>query len=417
MRIELHIEEKIGHLLEWLGAFGKDPGGGISRLLYTPEWLAAQKALEKLFLEAGLEVHYDAIGNLFGQLQGSRYKEETILTGSHIDTVKNGGLYDGQYGIIAGFLAIQYLQEKYGQPLRNLEVVSIAEEEGSRFPVSFWGSNNIVGQYSAEDVHNVRDFDGIPFVEAMHQAGFDFPPESQWVRSDLKAFIELHVEQGGVLERERKSVGIVRHIVGQRRYTIVVTGEANHAGTTPMKYRKDAGQAAFRMAQAVHELAVAHGEPLVATVGKINLQPNIANVVPGQAMFTLDVRHIDQGELEDFTDQALADMQQIARKVGVKIEIDQWVDTAPVAMDERLASVLKEQCEQSGISYKMMHSGAGHDAQVMAAHMPSTMLFVPSRRGISHSPHEYTDPKDLARGVQVLIRTLYHLAYKEEMLS
>ncbi|WP_094606795.1 Allantoate amidohydrolase [Sporomusa silvacetica DSM 10669] len=399
-------------LLKWLGEFGKDSDGGVSRFLYKPEWTEAQKALEQHMQQLGFVVQYDDVGNLFGRLEGTEYKDETILTGSHVDTVKNGGLYDGQFGIIAGIIALDYLKKEYGQPLRNVEVVSMAEEEGSRFPYAFWGVKNILGIAKREEVETMVDFEGIPFIEAMRKAGFRFQSEGRAVRKDLKAFVEVHVEQGGVLESEKKSVGIVEHIVGQRRFTIEITGEANHAGTTPMGYRKDAIHAASRSICAIMDITKNYGDPLVATVGKVELTPNIVNVVPGKALFTLDARHTHKDILVKFTEEVTAVMQEIALQAGVEIHIDMWMDADPVPMDPGIVAIIKKQCEKNGLNYKMMHSGAGHDSQIMAPAVPTAMLFVPSHKGISHSPLEFTESHDLGEGVKALVGALYELAYK-----
>ena len=406
------LQKKVVEKLEWLGEFGKDPSGGVSRLLYSKEWIKAQHALKDWIQQEGLDAHFDEVGNLFGTLKGKNDKE-TILTGSHIDTVKNGGLYDGQFGIVAGILAISYLKDKYGQPLRNLEIVSMAEEEGSRFPFSFWGSKNIVGMAKRENVETITDFDGTPFVKAMGEAGFGFRDETKGLRDDLKAFVEIHVEQGSVLETEEKSVGVVHSIVGQRRFTVEITGEANHAGTTPMGYRKDAVYAASQMIYEIITLARETGDPLVTTVGKIEARPNIVNVVPGSATFTIDVRHTDEEELVNFTGKMTERIYAIAKEHGVETEIEMWMDAKPVPMDAELVGILEKQCDKMGLNYKLMHSGAGHDSQIFARFVPTAMLFVPSYKGISHNPAEYTEPVDLVEGVKALIGTLYQLAYKE----
>ncbi len=408
----LDFGQKTEQLLKWLGQYGKDPNGGVSRFLYKPEWVEAQQALEQYMQQAGLLVYYDDVGNLFGRLEGSTFKEETILTGSHVDTVKNGGLYDGQYGIIAGIIALEFLRKEYGPPLRNVEVVSMAEEEGSRFPYVYWGVKNILGIARQEEVAGMVDFDGIPFTEAMGKAGFRFRPEGSSGRKDIKAFLEVHVEQGGVLEAEQKSVGVVQHIVGQRRFTVELTGEANHAGTTPMGYRKDALKAASRMICMIMDMAERYGDPMVATVGKVETTPNIVNVVPGKVLFTLDIRHTQKDILVTFSDEVTAKMSEIAAQAGVEIAIDMWMDAAPVPMDAGIVNVLKRQCDKNGLSYKMMHSGAGHDSQVMAPRIPTAMLFVPSHKGLSHSPLEYTNPHDLGEGVKALVGALYELAYQ-----
>lgn len=289
---EINLEKEIVDFIEWLSSFGKNENGGITRLLYTDEWKKTQDGLKDLIEEKGFHAYYDEVGNLFARLNGSTYTNETILTGSHIDTVINGGKYDGQFGIIGGIIAMEYLRDTYGPPVRNIEVVSIAEEEGSRFPFAFWGSKNIIGAVKKEMVEDLKDLNGLGFVEEMYRAGFGFKDESYEGRDDIKAFIELHVEQGGVLEIEKKPIGIVEHIVGQRRFTIEVKGQSNHAGTTPMCYRRDALYGTSKMIQAIMDKAIEYGEPLVATVGSLEVEPNTVNVVPGQVIFSLDIRHI-----------------------------------------------------------------------------------------------------------------------------
>ncbi|WP_316568172.1 allantoate deiminase [Neobacillus sp. YIM B06451] len=406
------LAEETAQKLEWLGSFGADFEGGVSRLLYSKEWVEGQNALKEWMENEGLEAHFDEVGNLFGKLKGKN-TDETILTGSHVDTVKNGGRYDGAYGIVAGILALKYLKEQFGQPLRNIEVVSMAEEEGSRFPYTFWGSKNIVGLAKREDVETITDFDGVPFVKAMSDAGFGFKDESKGPRNDLKAFVEVHVEQGNVLETEKKSVGVVHSIVGQRRYTVEITGQANHAGTTPMGYRKDAVFAASQMIVEIVSMAKEAGDPLVATVGKIEVQPNIVNVVPGKAIFTIDVRHTDKEAIVSFTEKMTARMNDISKEHEVETAIDMWMDADPVPMDPTVVELIEKQCKENGLNYKLMHSGAGHDSQIFAPVVPTAMLFVPSLKGISHNPAEFTEPADLAEGVKALIGALYELGYKE----
>lgn len=412
--LDLGLETE--RLLKWLGQFGGEEGGGVSRLLYTPEWLQAQQGLAQLMRQKGWAVRFDAVGTLFGRLEGTEYRDETILTGSHADTVRRGGIYDGQYGIIAAILALQQLQAKHGAPLRNIEIVSFAEEESSRFPYAFWGSKNLLALAGRSDVEHLADSAGVSFVDAMEQSGFDFRNESEPIRTDIKAFLEAHIEQGGVLEAEQKSIGVVTDIVGQRRYIIEVVGEANHAGTTPMGYRKDALYAAGTMICASIDLAKSYGDPLVATVGRIDASPNVSNVVPGKTVFTLDTRHTDSGILYAYTEEAISQIKNLAAKLKVEVGISMWMDAAPIPMNQRLVELLVSQCRKNGTNFKKMHSGAGHDSQIMAPYVPTAMLFVPSRRGISHSPQEYTAPQDLGAGVEALSGALYELAYVRQPL-
>lgn len=411
---DLDIEKNIINLIEWISKYGKTSDDGITRLLYTDTWKDAQEALKQLLNEKGFMTYYDEVGNLFGKLEGCKYKDETILTGSHIDTVVNGGKLDGQFGIIGGIIAIKYLKEKFGKPLRNIEVVSMAEEEGSRFPFTFWGSKNIVGAVERKDMEGIKDVDGIKFTEAIEKSGFKFKEKNSEIRDDLKAFIELHIEQGGVLEKEKKSIGIVEHIAGQKRFMVEVEGEANHAGTTPMGYRRDAMHGSGKMIAQIMDLAKDYGDPLVATVGRVEVVPNTTNVIPGKVVFSLDIRHVDSEVVTNFINEAFLKLKDIAKDMDLKIKVNRYMDGEPVAMDTDLVNIIKRQCEENRLNYKLMHSGAGHDSQVFAKHIPTSLIFVPSHKGISHHYTEYTEAKDLAEGVKVLIEILYNLAYMDK---
>ncbi|ROR06939.1 allantoate deiminase [Erwinia sp. JUb26] len=397
-----------------ISKIGADPTGGMTRLLYTKEWVEAQKALKNIFETAGFAASHDATGNLFARLHGSKYPEQTIMTGSHIDTVVNGGNLDGQFGIEASFLAANYLRNTYGPPLRSLEVIAMAEEEGSRFPYVFWGSKNIFGLARRQDVENISDAKGVNFVDAMHQAGFDFRADDQPLRKDIAAFVEIHIEQGKVLETEGKTIGVVTSIVGQRRYDIRLKGESNHAGTTPMGYRRDTVYAFSRICTESITKALAEGDPLVLTFGKVEPKPNTVNVVPGFTHFTMDCRHTDAGTLVRFTEEIEADMRRIAAEMGIEIEIDRWMDETPIPMDKQLVECVSHLCEKNKVNYRLIHSGAGHDSQIFSPRVPTVMIFVPSIDGISHNPAEKTHLDDLAEGVKVLAHTLYQLAWTEE---
>lgn len=406
------LQNEITGLLDALADKASDPTGGITRLLYTPEWVDSQHELKKIMEEAGLSTYFDEIGNLFGRLEGSEPDVGTILTGSHVDTVRNGGKLDGMFGIISGIAALRCLKSKYGTPKRSLEVVSFAEEEGSRFPFVFWGSKSFLGMAGEKDVAHLRDNDGVLFSDAARDAGFGFKAGGvRGVRNDIQQFIEIHIEQGNVLEREGLEIGVVDAIVGQRRFKVRVSGTANHAGTTPMEYRRDALYAASRMIVSVTDRARTYGSPLVTTAGFIEVRPNISNVVPGEADFSLDIRHTDREFLRSFTDEANAILRQVASECGVEIEVNMWMDELPVPMSAEIVCCLKNVCERKQVNYRVMHSGAGHDAQLIAKYVPTAMLFVPSRDGISHNPAEHTDPEYLAKGVSVLIDALYELAY------
>ncbi|WP_051330881.1 allantoate deiminase [Aneurinibacillus terranovensis] len=406
------LQQRMEEMVHWLATYGADPEGGVTRLLYTSSWTEAQQALEQKMRESGLETYYDEVGNLYGRLTSANPEAGTILTGSHVDTVKCGGKYDGAFGILAGLLALRYLKETYGPPMRNIEVVSLCEEEGSRFPLTFWGSTNITGTAPVNKITQIQDAGEIPFMEAMKEAGFGLGYYRNPRREDILSFIELHIEQGAILEREKIPIGIVEQIVGQKRYTIECIGEANHAGTTPMVWRKDALRGSSQMILSIMESADRIGAPLVATVGKIEMEPNVSNVIPGKATFTLDIRHPQGDVLDAFCAEAIESCYAIARNRGLQVKVEKHMDARPVEMDESLISRVKEICRHQDLPYKLMPSGAGHDAQIMAPHHPTSLIFVPSHRGISHNPAEYTSKEDLTAGVQVLIELLYQLGYE-----
>lgn len=402
---------EINSIMNWLSSFGLQESGGITRLLYSKEWLDAQNALKEKFESIGMEAKFDAVGNLFGRVEGTDASDETIATGSHVDTVVNGGKLDGQLGIFGGFLAVKYLLETYGKPKKNIEVISMAEEEGSRFPYVFWGSKNLLGLVNKDDVMDIADENGVKFVDAMHECGFDFTADSKSSLSHVKNFVELHIEQGNALEMEGKSVGIITGIVGQRRYNITLQGEANHAGTTLMEYRRDVMQVFAQIVTESIKKAKDKGNPLVLTFGKINVKPNTVNVVPGYAEFTMDCRHTDSKFLKEFTAMIEEDMKRIAKEANVEIEIDRWMDEEPVPMNEEVIKIIEQACADKKLNYKLMHSGAGHDSQIIAPRISTGMIFVPSVKGISHNPKEFTELEDLKQGIEALAEAIYKLAY------
>ncbi|MFJ7887152.1 allantoate deiminase [Lysinibacillus xylanilyticus] len=387
--------------------------GGITRLLYSQEWNTAVRELEKTFKEEGFEASFDDVGNLSGRLVGSKYPGETILTGSHIDTVVEGGHLDGQFGILSALVAVKYLKEKYGQPLRSLEVLALAEEEGSRFPYTFWGSKNFFNLAKKSDVDTIEDAEGFKFEDAMRESGFDYRKTTD-VRNDIKAFVELHIEQGKVLETENKTIGVVNGIVGQKRYTINLKGEANHAGTTPMSLRRDTVVAYSEIVTDLTKRAREIGEPLVLTFGHVVPVPNTVNVVPGEISFSVDCRHIDQQLLNDFATEIGDKIKSVATANNMTYDIHLWMDETPTLMNEKIVRIIEQAAKNNvGDQYKVMPSGAGHDSQIFAQYVPTAMLFVPSIDGISHNINEETKIADLVKGIEVLIDVLYELAYKE----
>ncbi|MFD0694365.1 allantoate deiminase [Paenibacillus sp. GCM10027628] len=405
--------KRVPEVLEWLSTFGADPEGGVTRLLYTDVWLRAQEALAAKMQELGLETSYDAVGNLFGKLQGTNSELKPVLTGSHIDTVKNGGKYDGAYGVVASMLAVGYLKTAYGSPKRTLEVVSFCEEEGSRFPLTFWGSGNVTGVRFMETAAAIADQEGVTLLDAMQQAGFGGQSDVRCSarRVDVGAYIEIHIEQGAVLEYNKKQIGIVTAIVGQKRLSVRVTGKSNHAGTTPMMMRRDALAGAAEMVALTERLALEEGEPLVATVGRLDVKQGTSNVVPGEVEFTLDIRHTDESKMQAFCMNLLTKLEEIASRRELDIQWIEHMSASPVAMHSGMSAEIERICDANGFSSLRMPSGAGHDAQLFGAICPTVLFFVPSRAGISHNPEEFTSSEDLVAGFQTLVHLLYQYGY------
>ncbi|GGF99737.1 allantoate deiminase [Paenibacillus abyssi] len=405
--VELMLE-----LLEELASFSADQGG-VTRLLYTEQWRSAQRHVSERMRSLGLQVYADRVGNVYGRLPGSSQEPLAVLTGSHIDTVRMGGKFDGAYGVAAAIAAFFLLKKTYGKPKRTLEVVSLAEEEGSRFPLSYWGSGNITGIYDWNNAGQYKDSEGVAMADAMRAAGFGLAEQPDCVRRDLAAYIELHIEQGVTLERMEQQIGIVETIASQKRFTVTVTGAANHAGTTPMTMRKDAMTGAAEMILELEKKAFRYGEPLVATAGKIEAAPNMPNVIPGSVTFTLDIRHGNEKELSLFCNHLIDTYKEIATRRALKLDYELWMNAKPVQMDAQLTANIEDICKEQRLPYRRMVSGAGHDAQLFQAVCPAAMVFIPSKDGISHSPEEYSSPRSLTAGFGVLTALLYKLAYEE----
>ncbi len=400
----------IASYIEGLASYGMQSGSGIVRPVYSPEWLAAHRQLEKWINEAGLSVRADAIGNLWGRLEGSE-GGPVIASGSHLDTVKGGGKYDGGLGIIAALSAIRFLKDFYGPPRRTLEVVALCEEEGSRFNNTFLGSRAIIGTLPLDEVNNSRDPEGISVLEAARACGFR-PEELTTVRRhDLGTFLELHIEQGRLLDDAGLQVGIVEAITGLQHLKVVFEGRADHAGTTPMDLRADSLVAAADVAIKTHHLAAALGRPAVATVGSLQVEPGARNIVPARVEITIDFRHSVEATRQLMAQQ----IRQICRDTGVSqgvtVQIEQHTDRLPAQMSPEVIELLQSCADQLGVSNMRMISGAGHDSQIMVERVPTAMLFVPSQAGRSHSAAEFTPLEQIIPGVAVLAQAMYKLAY------
>jgi allantoate deiminase len=359
--------------------------------------------------DAGLRVREDAVGNLFGRIDGE--SPRTVLTGSHIDTVKLGGRYDGALGVLSALAAVRVLKERVGKPEKSLEMVALCEEEDSRFHCNFWGTRGILGLIEPSELDGLLDEDGVSIGDAMRNVGLDPSRFREAIRQDLDAFIELHIEQGRILFDEQLPLGIVDTITGLYRVRVTVDGRTDHAGTTPMDLRHDAFQAAAHMARSMTGVVEDEGRPAVITNGWWDVQPGAWNIVPGRVHFSVDLRHPDEPTKQRLAEEVRARADQIAAEHQVSVTYDVVGDVLPMDMHPQVKAELQAAAEACGVRWKPMVSGAGHDSQVMARGVPTGMLFVPSVEGRSHSAAEYTSPEDAARGATVLASALYRLAY------
>jgi allantoate deiminase len=406
---ELRIDaEEMEYLVETLGAIGEQPAGGIVRHVYDPSWLQARNQLEDWMRAAGLATRVDAVGNLFGRLEGA--SERTVMSGSHIDTVKLGGRYDGALGVLSAFAALKALKKAGQMTTKSLEVVALCEEEDSRFHANFWGTRGILGLIEPHELETLRDEDGISISQAMRAV--DLSPEAyhEAIRHDVDAFVELHIEQGRILYDEKRPLGIVDTITGLYRFRVTVEGRTDHAGTTPMDLRQDALQAAAEMVREMTTMVERAGRPAVVTNGWWDVQPGAWNIVPGLVHFSVDLRHPNEVVKQELAQAVRACGEKIAARRGVTVQYELASDILPKDMDAAVKMHLQAAADACGVPWLPMVSGAGHDSQVMATGIPTAMLFVPSQDGRSHSRFEYTSPEDAARGATVLATALQRLA-------
>ena len=390
------------------GAYGET---GVWRTVYTAEWVAAQDQIAAWLADAGLEVRRDAVGSVLGRLAGSE-DGSVIATGSHIDSQTPGGRYDGALGVIAGLVALRTLREQFGTPRRTLEAVSLCEEEASRFHATgFWGSRAIIGAISPDEPDLIRDRDGTSIGEAMRSVGLDPQRISEARRDDLDTWIELHIEQGPILEEEGMQVGVVDAITAIRHYVIELRGRSDHAGARPMRGRLDPMAGFAEIVTAVIGVALESGPPAVTTVGRVEVKPNLPSAVPDAVTFTLDSRHPDQRAVDAQHAQQEQLMREIADRRGLEISWTKPIDLPASPSDPTVVAALERAATEQGIPFRRMHSGAGHDTQNIAKIAKAAMVFARSRDGRSHTPEEFTSVEDSVAAIRVLAATLHDLAY------
>ena len=380
--------------------------GEIWRAAYTTEDKIAKKILREWIEELGLEYREDAIGNVYGRLPGT--EPGTVLTGSHLDTVKNGGKYDGALGVVTGVAALGYLKQSGFVPKHSLEVVGLMEEEGSRFPSGCQGSRAICGTLKEEDLEELGR-DGVPLREALLSAGYQPEALKSVKRDDIRAIVELHIEQGPVLESEQKQIGIVDNIVGIFNYELTIQGNQNHAGTTSMPLRHDPVVAAAEFITESTRQMMAQAPSATLTYGMLQVFPGMQNVIADRVNLTIDMR--DGSEEALLQDEVILKcaLESIENK-GFQIRLIQNHCLKSAKMDPKLIQVIERHCDEKHLAYKHMNSGAGHDSMVFGKHFPTAMIFVPSIGGISHNPAEATAAADIQTGFELLCDVLKELS-------
>jgi len=403
--------ERLLQRLDKLAQNGALEGGGVSRLALTDADKVARDLTVSWMKSLGLTVHIDQVGNIFGLRPGEKDMPPVML-GSHIDSVTLAGRYDGSYGVMAALEIIHTLNDNQVNTLRPLAVAAFTNEEGVRYNRGMLGSSVYVGEWSVEQARATQGIDGSNFGNELDRIGYAGEMVPGTIRPH--AFIELHVEQGPVLDQEKIPVGVVDTVSGITWLEATIEGKANHAGTTPFDQRQDAGLAAAKMITSMREIATVIGGEQLATCGMINFEPYAINVIPSKAVFTVDLRNSNGEVLLAAEEQLYACAKELEASDGVSITFRSLEHVLPVKFDLGVVEVIEQAANELGYPFRRMVSGAGHDAQLMIHMCPTAMIFVPSRDGISHSPAEYTSPEDLETGANLLLHTVLKLADQKE---
>ena len=409
-------ERRLIRDLNAISKIGIGSGGSVTRLVFSVKDLRSRQLLIHLLRQAGLKIHIDRVGNIFGRLEGRNPGAPAVLVGSHLDTVVQGGKFDGTVGVVGALEAVRTLREQNVALSSPVEVVCFVGEESSRFGYSTLGSSLLAGEISMEDLTHAVDRDGTKLGDILSSMGIYWENLASLRRdpASLKAYLELHIEQGPILEAKKKKIGVVTSIAAPTRFRAVFTGQADHSGTTPMEMRKDALVAAAHLIIAIEEVCLNFSQlekgRVVGTVGAIKIEPGVINAIPGKAELSVDVRSIKAEAKDHVTKLVKGKAKEIARAKKVGVEFLPIRDETPVELDREIGVLLEEICKDKGLPYEVMPSGAGHDAMQLAKITRAGMIFVPSMRGISHSPMEWTSSKDICLGTQVLLDTIMRVA-------
>ncbi|MGL5436448.1 MAG: Zn-dependent hydrolase [Lachnospiraceae bacterium] len=396
--------------IEQLKSISEPCDAGITRIGFTQTYRMGADFFKRRMMEAGLSVREDNAGNIYGKLEGSEAGLPVILSGSHLDTVRCAGAFDGIAGAVCALEAARMLREN-GVSLRHpFEVIGTIEEEGTRFGQVLLGSQFITGVFGDKELDTISDSDGITLREILQ----DYLPADACPayreNSEILAVLELHDEQGPVLEAENIDIGIVENIVAISWLTVTVTGFAGHAGTVPMPLRQDAATGACRLIDSIaRHTAANYAHSATATIGKLELLPGSSNCIPSKCVFTVDLRSGNISNIDELTSFIQKSSEEVAKECNLEIQIHIDSRKNRIEMDGKLRGLLRKSCEQSGYSCRDINSGAGHDAMIFSARWPTAMLFVPCVKGITHNPAEHVSPEALARGTDVLYQTILAL--------
>ena len=400
--LDIQAERLIDRLAQ-LSAIGATPSGGVSRLALSDEDRAGRDLLVQWMHDTGLEVRVDDGGNIFGVTASG--EDLPLIAGSHIDSVREGGRFDGALGVLAALEAVQALALEGSH--HRLGVVAFTNEEGARFRPALLGSGLATGGFDADFVLSRTDDGGARFGQELRRIGY--AGRSEFRLPAAAAFLELHIEQGPVLEARSATIGAVQGIVGIRWLEFTVCGRPDHAGPTPMSMRQDALVTAARIATLARDLARDGGQDAVVTVGRFLVHPNVVNVIPGEVIFNVDIRAPEAGALQDLVGALLGGAQSIGAEEGCEVCCDTLWDSPACAFNPSVVAAVRSAARGLGVEPVDIWSGASHDARMMADRTPTGMIFVPSRAGISHNPNEYTEEAHCILGARVLLGTLRHL--------
>lgn len=392
--------ERFKQSFEYLGQFGRTEAGGLTRPALSTEDKMARDTFCQWLKEAGLTVRIDDVGNIYGRREGLDDNFLPVVMGSHLDTVYQGGRFDGITGVLSGLEVIRSLNDKNIRTKRPIEICVFTNEEGTRFEPSMLGSGVLAGEFQAEDVYKIKDKDGITFLDELKRIGYLGEKCNRLKKAD--SYFEMHVEQGPVLEHEGLEVGVLTGIRGMVHLEVTISGIKDHAGPSPMEYRRDAMMGAANMIAEIENIAYEVGKDTTTTVGKIFAFPCSSNVIPKEVKFSVDVRN----EENEYMDLAVRKIKKVIAEIsqerGLVYDIEDFWRVDAIHFPKYLVDLVETSVKEKGYKYKKMVSGAGHDASYISMFAPTTMLFVPSIGGLSHCEEEYSKYEDIEKGISVL---------------